>query len=128
MKPVEEMDTAELWCWLRDHPKYNLPHGDCENFWQALPMALDIEFVHVDPTTLTIEDDESRNTKVECWLEMGTIYFPEIYGSDEDGDMKFDTEPRASHDIYLDTGGDDFESAFKALCLKVLDQDGDYER
>jgi hypothetical protein len=128
VKRVEEMDVCELWAWLQEHPAYVLPSGGCPNFWQALPMALDVDFVHVDPITRTVEDDPARNTHVKCWLEMGSLFFEEICGTDEDGEMRLATEPSCYHDIELDSGGDTFEEAFRTLCLKVLEQDGDYER
>jgi len=128
MKTLNEMDTADLWFWLQNHPDYVLPSGDCPDFWQALPMALSIDFVHVDPVTRTVEDDQARNTHIECWLEFGSIYFPETCTTEEDGEMRLSPDPSCYHDMELDTGADTFEEAFKSLCLKVLEQDGDYER
>jgi hypothetical protein len=116
-KPVEQMDQTELWWWLYNHPSYVAAWRDCLDFWHALD-HLDIDWVHVNPETETIEDDKSLNTAARCWLEFGPLWFPE-------GDTE--KEPRRSWDERLNSGGACFEEAFRELCLNVLAQDGDYE-
>lgn len=117
-KRIKKMNTAERWDWLQHHPEFILPLHDVPDFWQALPMALDVDFVLVNPKTNRVSKDERKNTRSDCWLEFGPIEFYEAG----------DTEPRATHDIELDCGGRTFEKAFRKLCLRVLKHYGDYER
>ena len=125
VKTVQEMNMTERWEWLRDHPVYNMDSDNCKMFWQALPTALEVDFVMVDPETETVEKDEARNTAVRCWLEMGTFWRPE---DDPNWPDRPDYGPLCNHDVRLDSGGETFEDAFLDLCLKVLEFDGDYER
>lgn len=116
-KRIRKMNTAERWEWLRHHPAFILPINDVIGFWQSLPMALDVDFVLVDPKTNRISKDERKNTVSRCWLEFGPIEFYEAG----------DPDPRPTHDINLDCGGRTFEKAFRKLCLLVLKWYGDYE-
>ena len=130
-KHLEDMDMAELWNWLRDHPLYVAAEGDVPDFWHALPTCLDIEFVRVSGRSGRICKNQKLNDTVACWMEFGRLERPELAGGDDEclgrDDMRLG-EPRATHDIRLDCGGRDFEDAFRKLCLKVLKYDGDYDR
>ena len=69
-----------------------------------------IMVVKVNPDIGMVDDDESKNTKVEVWLEVGP------YG-----------EPYNIHDWDLDCGGDTFEEAIIKLADLVkqyYDDDG----
>lgn len=125
-KSVLDMDQTERWRWLEEHPFFVLPYGDIPDFWHSLPEALSVHFTKVDPETERVEKEEERNTKGECWLEFGPLYYP------EEGEPDFDPQghhqPRTSYDPHLSCGGPTFEDAFRELCLGVLRQYGDYER
>jgi hypothetical protein len=115
-KPVEKMNMAELWLWLQEHPVYVL-----DGIWEALPCALYVQYVSINPKTLLIDKDDTKNTKVRCWLEFGQIEY-------QTDPQTGETITRTNHDIDLDCGGDTFEEAFRTLCLRVLKKDGDYAR
>ena len=66
----------------------------------SFQQALDIMVVKVNPRTNSIDDDRSKNTKTQVWLESGAYLYEENAGY-----------WIASHDIALDTGGDTFEEA-----------------
>ena len=74
------------WWWLLENHEWAIPN-------------LYIEIAKVDPETRRIEDDQSRNTKIEFWLEGGPFV-----KDDDVGVIK-------SHDYELDCGGDTFEEA-----------------
>ena len=63
---------------------------------------LDIEVFKVNPKTRRIEDDKSKNTHVEIWLETGE--YSEIEG-----------KKVVSHNFEYDCGGDTFEEAIIKL-------------
>ena len=119
-KPITDMDMAELWDWLYMHPKFY-----CDAQYEALPRNLDINYVRVNPDTMTVDDDTTKNTLVDVWLEFGPWGYldEDWFGSQEEHDRWV-----PSHDINLDCGGADFEEAFRNLCNLVLEHYGDYER
>ena len=131
IKRIHQMDIAELWQWLENHPRYMEAEGDIPDFWTALPSCLSIQYVKVSPKSLRICKQGWRNTIPRCWLEFGPLTRNELVGEyDEclgEDDMRLG-DPVPTHDIRLDVGGDTFEDAFRRLCMKVLELDGDYER
>jgi len=83
--------------------------------------CLDVEYVYVDPTTEHIEDEDSRNTTFRVWLEAGGWF-------DNSKDPNLTPPPEGwddysrwsrSHDLKLDCGGPDLESALLELALRV---------
>lgn len=72
-----------------------------------------IDVVKVDPKTLSVENDENRNTLVQVWIECSIV-------SDEPLD-EFETEHDVKHcwDYRLDVGGDTFEDAIINLAKRV---------
>ena len=92
---------------LNNHPKLNeyVVLGDfTESLW--------IDVVKVCPETDKIEEDETRNTKIQVWLEAGTA----IELNDPLTGEQF---PRWSHNLEWDCGGDTFEEAIQALYEKI---------
>lgn len=61
--------------------------------------ALDIEVVKVNPLTNEIDNDCSKNTQVQIWLETGPMV--------------------GTHDLLLDCGGNTFEEALIRLAKLV---------
>lgn len=106
------MDFYDAWKYLTEHPAFNIGHfGAC--FDRDITAALDIMVVKVDPSTDRREDDESRNTQTQVWLECG----PWIDSSDGT-----DMDPRscvATHDPRLDCGAPTFEEAIVELAELV---------
>ena len=68
------------------------------------------EIVKVNPETNAIDDDSTKNTKVQVWLEHGP------YDKEWGG---------CTHDIDLDCGGDTFEEAIIKLAELVKGKYGD---
>lgn len=74
----------------------------------SFQQALYIMVVKVNPKTNSIDDDNSKNTKTQVWLESGSYIYDENVGG-----------WIASHDIDLDTGGNTFEEAITNLANLV---------
>lgn len=87
---------------LKNHPMFD------GMFWDAL----DIFVVKVNPDTNAIDDDKSKNTKTQVWLETGRHI--------DERDMLIPGCSPFSHDYYLDCGGDTFEEAIIQLADLVL--------
>ena len=83
---IINMDFYTAWTFLNNHKMFNGLF--CHGLWT--------EVVKVNPVTNTIDDESSKNTKVQIWLEHGPY---EHYHND------------TTHDIDLDCGGDTFEEA-----------------
>ena len=99
------MDFYTAWTFLNNHKMFNGLF--CHGLWT--------EVVKVNPTTNTIDADQTKNTKVQVWLEHGPY---EHYHND------------TTHDIYLDCGGDTFEDAIISLAERVkyyYNDDGSYK-
>lgn len=82
--------------------------------WRDVWMSV----VLVDPATKRVEDDSSRNTHTEVWLEHG----PHLFGSDVFGSeyaWQFQITGHSTHDHEIDCGGDTFEEAVIALAANV---------
>lgn len=96
------MDFYYAWHFLDNHKMFN---GLFSN-------GLWVEVVRVNPDTNSIDDDNTKNTKVQIWLEHGPF---EYYHND------------TTHDIDLDCGGDTFEEAIikmAELVKKYYNDDG----
>lgn len=94
-------DFYNAYTYLTNHIIFN------NNFLKCL----DIEVVKVNPKTLEIDNDKSLNTKVQIWLECGPYVNHQI-----------------THDIDLDCGGNNFESAIIELADLVHKYYGDDEK
>ena len=96
------MDFYESWKFLREHKIFN---GSFE-------YGLWTEVVKVNPETNAIDEDFTKNTKVQIWLEHGP----------------FDAEwGLTTHDLDLDCGGNTFEEAIielAKLVTKYYTEDG----
>lgn len=88
------MDFYESWWFLLKHKMFN------DRFVEELYIMV----VKVNPDTNEIDDDNTKNTKVQIWLEHGA--YIEEYNA-------------CSHDIDLDCGGDTFEEAIIELAKLV---------
>jgi len=91
-------DFYEAWQYLLKHSYYD--HQIYGNTMSAFPASLYIEVVKVNPDNLTIEDDDSKNTLVQVWLESGCWLYAEDSRTYE-----------ICHDPGLDIGGNTFEEA-----------------
>ena len=106
-------DFFEAW-WFLKHHKIFFSHIKSHKRIIAVSRfqeCLDISAHYVDPDTRQVEDDNSRNTQLEIWLECGPW-------SHEHG------TPTGDYD--LDCGADTFEAAIIALAELVLAKYGEY--
>ena len=93
------MDFYEAFHFLYEHDMFK------GKFWESLY----VEVVKVDPETNCVENERSRNTKTQIWLETGPY---------------FEEDEVAAHDFDLDCGGDTFEEAIVELADLVLQKYG----
>jgi len=99
-------DFYESYHWLYNHPLFQekIKSNYRSHFYQCIK----IDVVKVNPETLIIDDDKSKNTKVVIWLECGKYNKKyEWYG------------------IGLECGGDTFESAIIELANLVMEWYGE---
>jgi hemerythrin-like domain-containing protein len=86
--------------------------------------CLDIDVQKVNPETCSIDDDESKNTKVEIWLECGEPYtYKELDAPGwfkEESDL--DEVRYSSHNTDYDCGGNTFEEAIVNLANIVWEK------
>lgn len=107
------MDFYTAWNWLYHHPSFfHLDIGNAPGFMSNL----EVMTAKVDPSTGRVEDDETRNTKVEIWLEAG----PYTKEPGFEGEVP-------NHDYRLDCGGDTYEQAIIKMANLVLEYYGDYK-
>ena len=105
MKSVMER-FYENYNWLERHPIFN----------GYFNQSLDVEVVKVCPDTKSIEDDKSKNTKVQVWLECGPVVMK------PSGRVDY-----YEHDLDLDCGGDTYEKAINRLAELVRHKYGNYK-
>ena len=105
---MEEFYKA--WYFIVQHPKF------MDEEQETFPYGLDIMVVKVNPETMSIDDDETKNTKVQIWLEHGPYE-----------EVKSMMANIPTHDIDLDCGADTFESAIIELARLIKKKYGDYE-
>lgn len=94
------MNFYESWIFLSNHEIFN-DSFEYDRLW--------IHPTKVNPETNEIDNDQSKNTKLQIWLEC----FPDI--SNIGGRY---------HDIDLDCGGDTFEDAIVELAKLVMKKYG----
>ena len=88
------MDFYSAWKFLENHKMFN----DMFNY------SLWVQVVKVNPETDSVYVDNSKNTKIQVWLEHGP----------------FNAEINdCTHDMDLDCGGDTFEEAIIELAKLV---------
>ena len=120
------MENAEkfynAWMFIQQHPKFMYPYKyKGQKFMETFPYGLDIAVVKVNPKTMSIDDDDTKNTKVEFWLEYGPYEaVPELKTNTND---LF----QSVHDIDLDCGAETFEGAIITLAALIKKKYGDYE-
>lgn len=128
--------------WLQNHPAFAEKGRMTKKLSQeayghpykesGFDQALHINVVKVDPTTLRIEDDETRNTQVRIWIEVTVYLDPDVKdgpygynGEQWENDIWMEHSGIPSHDYELDVGGATFEEAIIKLAAKVAEQYGE---
>jgi len=104
-------DFYTAYWWLYNHPMFQeiFNQGTDEEFYEShFDQCLDIYVAKTNPEIKAIDNDISKNTKVEIWLEIG----------------EWSSECRY-HDIELDCGGDTFEEAIINLAILVMEWYGE---
>lgn len=97
------MNFYDAWIFLNEH----------KMFKHLFEQGLYTMVVKVNPDTMEIDDDRTKNTKVQVWLE---------HGPWEEVDFGL---PRHTHDFDLDSGGDTFEEAIIELAKLVKEHYND---
>lgn len=87
------MEFYDAWWYLTEHKMFKSKDKMCGSFQESL----DVFVAKVNPENNTIDDDNTKNTKVEIWLECGPYY-------EEDG------LPMACHDINLDCAAKTYDN------------------
>jgi hypothetical protein len=118
----------EAWWWLYKHPAF-FKHG-IRSGQPGFFEALDVSVQKVNPKTGVIDDDPSKNTRVEIWLEVGPWGDP---ASEELSKIWGDIPPDhpishgiATHDYELDCGGATYEEAIIKMATLVKEHYGTY--
>jgi hypothetical protein len=104
-------DFYTAYWWLYNHPIFQerFINDEKEEWCEShFDQCLDIYVAKVNPQINVIDDDGTKNTKVQIWLETGK-WNPE-YGC---------------HDIELDCGADTFEEAIIELAKLVMEWYGE---
>lgn len=120
--PVGVVECRELLRWLYEHPAWDWPtlHEDvgCPD------VCIDIGWAYVNPTTHAVEDDNNLNTHFEVWIEAGPCFDLEEDTARNglpapDGGWNWTNKWTSSHDLDLDCGADDLETALLTLATLV---------
>lgn len=104
----------------RDDPEFQraLKENAQSFYWEGqFIYNLDFDYHMVNPETRAIDDDNSKNTAMEVWLETGPAYF----------DNYSEQYQRNMHDTRLDCGGATFEEALIELAGLIKKYYGDYD-
>lgn len=97
MREEEKQKAYEAWWWMIENHEW-------------LPAGIDIDFMKVNPKTSEQDEDETKNTQFEYWIEAGS----------------FDKNSNSfCHDTDLDCGGKTFEEAIINLAKLVKKYYGD---
>lgn len=96
---ITEKRSAHIKKWIINFSSFN-DEFEYDRLW--------IHVAKVNPVTNETDDDETKNKKVEIWLE--------CFLDNEDGRF---------HDIDLDCGGDTFEDAIIKMASLVKKKYGD---
>ena len=117
-------DFFTAWWFLNQHPAFVeqvTPTYKDNNFQDAL----DVYVTKVNPKTKSIDDDESKNTLTQVWLECGKwMTAKEVTPPGTPIDPEF--MGAFCHDVKLDCGADTYELAICRLAQLVLTEYGDY--
>lgn len=107
----------DAWWWLNSTIAFYNPEWGMHLNGEPLPVdndyiawasgfhrSIDVNVQKVNPDTNSIDNDMSKNTKVEIWLECGEAWYDEYCNC-----WSF------SHNINYDCGGDTYEQAITNL-------------
>lgn len=146
--PADPQSRQELLKWLMAHPVWQHeyliqipPEGQSWGFtmepqpeweWRDVrdgSMLECVEFcpVFVNPDTMSIDDDDTKNTLFRVWVEAGPWYdmsIEEQAPAPEGGWTKHNKWIQ-SHDLRLDCSGSDMQEAMLELALRVKYHYGD---
>ena len=105
---------------MYDHPMWKIPTPHGEMIFHG--RTIDIDWAYVDPTTKRIEDEDTRNTHFEVWVEAGPPFDEEAYAKEmgteaqaPPGGWNWMNKWGSTHDYDLDCGADDLETALLIL-------------
>lgn len=107
-------DFYEAWHWLRSHPYFR--KGEGRHAHEAFAELVEVLVVKINPERGKIDDDPTKNTQVEFWLEAMTW-------DTEDGHFP---DGIRSHDWKMDVSAPTYEEAMIKLARNVMERVGDY--
>jgi len=118
-------DKKEIIEWVEDHALWSYPLEN-GSVWQDFHDCVDIGFAYVNPETLSIDEDESKNTLFQVWLEGGGWFDASledhlVENNRPDEGWNENNKWWNSHDIRLDVGANDLETALVLLAKKVAE-------
>lgn len=110
------MGFSESWAYLSAHPEFEGHFPEC----------FDFDAMYVCHDTSRVEDDSTRNTCPQVWVEGGWLSAEELAKGESWGlSQKEMLEGARAYDAYLDTGGWTFEEAVCNLAMAVKYHYGD---
>ena len=109
--------------WILNHRIWGHPiiprgwRGYIKDYEQDAYEHIRFDFVHVDPTTETIEDDDARNTAFRVWIEAGPPFDmrTDPHTPEPPGGWTLDNCWFSGHDLRLDCGDASMEGALLKL-------------
>jgi hypothetical protein len=115
---------------FKENKFYRLIKDEGGNFWReckklnrhAINENLDIFYTRTDETG-HINDDCSKNTNIECWLEFGQVSWGYYYNEQAKRE-KARCVLQNYHDYELDAGGSTFDEALIELANNALKKYG----
>jgi hypothetical protein len=114
-----EEDLTDFYCawrWLNEHPIFYRCHRELHERSLTddrgiLDSCVEVKPVKVNPKTARISEDDTKNTKLEFWVEV----FPRSIKPEHNVSL---------HDYLRDTGGDTYEKAIITVAKSIYDHHG----
>lgn len=120
--PVDIAEKRARMNWIENHPAWDIltPYGRMSRVSECI----NVQWAYVDPVTRRIEDDESRNTQFEVWIEAGPMHdleqdCAEGHGAAPVEGWNWGNRWCSGHDHDLDCGAPDLETAYLLLASLV---------
>lgn len=116
----DDIETQKDWYWhLRDHPVFKYVWNG--HIIDAFDQLVLIELQAVNPDTDEIDDDETRNTRFDTWIEAGPMsrWDEDMDVPPPEGGWTDDNRFTRSHDYRLNVGAQTHWEAMLFLAARV---------
>lgn len=108
--PTDPLQRREWVRFVQNHPAFNPPGYSWFDYFDCV----EVESTYVNPDTKCIDDHDSKNTLFQVWIEAGPmVAFNPKFRTRQDPALVH------SHDLRLDCGADDLETALLYLAARV---------